>query len=349
MLLMLGLLWTCESSSTTSKRSAVERQQQGPAEPAAKLNLLPTKNVMAINPRSFCKGVPNVLEITQQNFQEELAILCTGIEPTNAFYSLIQNAYRGGEFDEDIHMQKLFFDEVDAPEAEEDDGRVKGFVAYAMHVDRSIVQLLLGKEPYVATSEYENDGFEISFNFIDPPANVGDSDTGLRVEQFTSREGRRVEFEDTSVHDLKLYGQLDGEDIMAPGSQLNIGVDERETFPGAGSVEMLRIENDLSFAKGAAVYNKRKSEINNYLLIENSRDLTLATEHLLDKNNANYHVARGILAGMKSDKPGHIKMLFVNELVIKNRIDADRLTSTIMNLSREMQRIMHGKAVAAEK
>ena len=150
--------------------------------------------------------------------------------------------------------------------------------------------------------------------------------------------------------DLKVYDDLARNGIANAKSRLNIEVESRTPFPGKGSVEAVLLKQGLAVADGAALFDRRPTEINNYLLIENIRDLTLSTEHLVDPDtNQYYHIARGMLIGMKSPNEGSSNLIYVNELVIKNRIDPDRVLRTIMDLAAQTQRIMYKSAMDISK
>ena len=55
-----------------------------------------------------------------------------------SFCLLIDNAYQGGN--NNPYIQEIAFEEMDGPGS-----RVKGFVAYAMLINKSPVELLLGE------------------------------------------------------------------------------------------------------------------------------------------------------------------------------------------------------------
>lgn len=157
--------------------------------------LLPEKNVLPITAASFCQGIKNVKAITKQNFDEEIALICDGDNPTPLFDELIANPF-AGENNPELNV----LDKEDLG-----DNKIQLRVVYSLRIPKGPVPLLLGEEPMVANSAYDNDGFKISFKFVTPPPNDGDADTGFELEQYSSHEGNGVDFEDTSKHTLKLY------------------------------------------------------------------------------------------------------------------------------------------------
>jgi hypothetical protein len=134
-------------------------------------------------------------------------------------------------------------------------------------------------------------------------------------------------FADVKPHDIFASG------IKEAGSELYIKVDSRQTFPGKASVEQIQLSYDLKLANGASIHDKRRTEFNTYLLVENNRDIALSSEHLLDaETNEYYHKAQGLTIGVKADA-GHSYMVFVSNMVIKNRIDPERMKVTLTNLN----------------
>ena len=86
-------------------------------------------------------------------------------------------------------------------------------------------------------------------------------------------------------------------------------------------------------AEGASIYDKRKTEFNTYLLKEDYRDVVLSTEHLTDaRTNKYYHKTDGLTIGVKSDD-GRTNLIFLNKLVIKERIDPSRVQQALIELN----------------
>jgi len=146
--------------------------------------------------------------------------------------------------------------------------------------------------------------------------------------------------------DPSLFGDLKPHDIFAKGiapgnSLLKINVVNREAFPGKRSVEKVILNYDLTNAEGAGIFDQRKTEFNTFIVVENNRDLVVSTAHLLDAaNNVNYHLARGLTLGIKSEG-GYSYLIFVNQLVMKNRIDPERMKQTLINLNKEVAKLLH--------
>jgi hypothetical protein len=135
-----------------------------------------------------------------------------------------------------------------------------------------------------------------------------------------------------------LFADLKPHDIFAAGikegnSELFIKVESRQSFPGRASVEQIVLNYDLKLASGASIHDIRRTEFNTYLLVEGNRDIAVSSEHLLDaETNEYYHKAQGLTIGIKGDA-GQSYMVFVTNLVIKNRIEPERMKVTMTNLN----------------
>jgi hypothetical protein len=135
-----------------------------------------------------------------------------------------------------------------------------------------------------------------------------------------------------------LFADLKPHDIFASGikegnSELFIKVESRQSFPGKASVEQIVLNYDLKLAAGASIHDIRRTEFNTYLLVENNRDIAVSSEHLLDADtNEYYHKAQGLTIGVKGEA-GQSYMVFVTNLVIKNRIEPERMKVTMTNLN----------------
>ncbi len=135
-------------------------------------------------------------------------------------------------------------------------------------------------------------------------------------------------FADLKPHDAFASGIIEG------NSSLSLKVASRKPFPGKRSVEQVILEYNLTNAEGAGIYDKRRTEFNTYPLIENNRDITVSAENLLDaETNDSYHLAQGLLIGMRAGD-GKSYLIFVNQLVVKNRIDPDRMERTLLTLNK---------------
>ncbi len=143
-----------------------------------------------------------------------------------------------------------------------------------------------------------------------------------------------------------MFADLKPHDIFASGiheinSDLVINVESRASFPGKRAVEQIGLKYSLTNANGAAIFDQRRTEFNTYLLVENNRDIVVSTEHLLDpETNINYHIANGLTIGLKAEN-GESYMVFLTELVIKNRIDPDRMKVTLLNLNAGVSKMLY--------
>ncbi len=165
-----------------------------PAALFGQTNLLPAKSTLAVTPANFCLGMKNVAAITKQSFTEEANLLCANQAPTALFTTLINSAYQGTGTPT---LTTVLVQETPATLT------TQLTVAYAMKVNKDPVKVLLGEEKHVSSS-YSQDPLSISAKFMAPPVNSGDADTAFVVQQKTSVKAQ-VSFDDTSIHDLKLY------------------------------------------------------------------------------------------------------------------------------------------------
>ncbi|MFW7378813.1 MAG: hypothetical protein ACOH5I_08405 [Oligoflexus sp.] len=148
-----------------------------------------------------------------------------------------------------------------------------------------------------------------------------------------------------NLADPSTFSDLEAHNIFAEGiekdnSALLINVASRESFPGRASVEKVILDYNLSIAKGAAIHDVRQTEFNNYILKEDLRDVTVSTEHLLSENHDYYHSANGLTIGLKAEN-GQSYLIFVNEFIIKNRIDPKRLENTLISLNEQVATMLH--------
>ena len=151
----------------------------------------------------------------------------------------------------------------------------------------------------------------------------------------------------TAVQDLNIYSKF-VKGINDPTSKLGFTVESRKPFPGKGSIEELVLHYDLTIASLAGVFDHRRTAMNTYLLKENNRDVMVATEHLLDPETTEYyHIVRGVQVIMRTPDETGTNLIYVNEMVFKNRFDTNRVTGTIINLSKAVAKGIYG--VAATK
>lgn len=113
-------------------------------------------------------------------------------------------------------------------------------------------------------------------------------------------------------------------------------VGERE-FPGRGSVREVILEYDLPYGEGAALYDKRQTESNTYLLVEGTQDINMTVEHLLNpEENQFYNTSNGIVVGVKGEQ-GETYFVYVIELVLINRFDPGRVQRTVIEMAKLVQ------------
>jgi hypothetical protein len=143
-----------------------------------------------------------------------------------------------------------------------------------------------------------------------------------------------------------MFADLKAHDAFASGiaeerSKLQLDVLSRTPFPGRKSIEKVVLQYNLTNADGAGIFDKRKTEFNTYTILENRRDIILGTEELLEvETNQSYHKAQGLLVGIKAEN-GQSYLVFINHMVIKNRIDPDRLQRTFFSLNKGAAKILN--------
>ncbi|HYX35933.1 MAG: hypothetical protein M3Q07_05380 [Pseudobdellovibrionaceae bacterium] len=148
-----------------------------------------------------------------------------------------------------------------------------------------------------------------------------------------------------------LFAGLKPHDVFAPGikegsSELYVKVDSRKPFPGKGSVEEIVLNYDLRFANGASIHDIRRTEFNTYLPVETNKDIAVSAEHLLDvETNEYYHKAHGLTIGIKAED-GQSYILFLNNFVIKNRIDLERMKVTLTGLNGAVAKMLQEHLVS---
>lgn len=132
---------------------------------------------------------------------------------------------------------------------------------------------------------------------------------------------------------LPIYEEFSKGIVDSKGnSRLDIKKESEKVFPGRGSVREITLQYSLPLARGAALFDLRRTQNNNYLLVEGTQDINVTTEHLLDaEQNPYYHSSRSMVFGMKGE-PGVTYLVYVTELVVKNRIDPERLEKTILKV-----------------
>ncbi|WP_141734654.1 hypothetical protein [Oligoflexus tunisiensis] len=162
-------------------------------EPGPVYSVLAPKNELALTPENLCLGFKNVFAITKQSFQEEVNLLCPNMAPSPLLLSLIAAPYQG------VGDPVL----TTIANVENADNTTLLTVAYAIRVPKSPAQTLIGEEKHVPVP-YSLEPLTVTTRFMDPAPNEGDADTVFTVEQRTVVDAGE-EFDDLSVHDLKLY------------------------------------------------------------------------------------------------------------------------------------------------
>lgn len=149
------------------------------------------------------------------------------------------------------------------------------------------------------------------------------------------------------VADLNLFQAF--EQGLSDGvSKMTYQIDGRTPFPGKGSLEEIRVTYRTLVADGAAVYDKRQTYANQYLPSEATRDITVTLESLADaENNEHYHATRQLSIGMKNSE-GTTTMIYVSEMIIKNRIDPPRIQRSLYSLTKVLAKTTYDIAVAAQ-
>lgn len=165
--------------------SSVQAWAQTPVRP------LPEKNELPITAETFCSGFKSVFAMTKQNFREEANLLCTGSVPSALLIQLITTPSVGTE--QTVHHIKKV--------QEGSNSRI--IAAHSMRVPRSPVENLLNEEKHIA-SRYARDPLTLIRKFGPPVRNMNDADVAFEIQQRAISQGR-VNFDDNSLHDLKLY------------------------------------------------------------------------------------------------------------------------------------------------
>lgn len=176
---------------------------------------LPEKKVLPINAESFCQGMPNVLKASiKQNAGQILSSLCNETNPTSLLRDLIENPY-------DSQQEYRFRDSGNGlfvglmPDGE----FVRFAIAFSMRVSgKSAVSLLLSEETIMRDQTYaKGDGdpaMNVRFEILKPDLKQSlldgsDGDIAFKVSQRTVRSEGQRKFDNTTVHDLKLYRMIE--------------------------------------------------------------------------------------------------------------------------------------------
>jgi hypothetical protein len=120
--------------------------------------------------------------------------------------------------------------------------------------------------------------------------------------------------------------------LKTADSEVQFKKDKEVIFPGRGVVRSIEQSYSMPFAKGAALYDKRSTLTNTYLLAEGNNDINFVAEHLLG-NAEFYNATRQLIFSFKGETPNTTYMVYLNQLVVINRFDPQRLTAAATELS----------------
>ena len=139
---------------------------------------------------------------------------------------------------------------------------------------------------------------------------------------------------------LPIYEEI-GKGIKTKNSLFYVKKTSEKTFPGKGSLRQIILDYDMPYAEGAALYDRRTTESNLYLLDESSQGINITVESLLNpESNPYYHSSNGLVVGIQGE-PGETYLLYVTELVIKNRFDPGRLRRAVIDFTKLVQQTVH--------
>jgi hypothetical protein len=146
---------------------------------------------------------------------------------------------------------------------------------------------------------------------------------------------------------LPIYEEI-GKGIKTKNSLFFVKKMSEKTFPGKGSLRQIILDYDMPYAEGAALYDRRTTESNLYLLDESSQGINITVEHLLNpESNPYYHSSNGLVVGIQGEE-GETYLIYVTELVIKNRFDPGRLRRAVIDFTKIVQQTVHRVGASAE-
>jgi len=129
--------------------------------------------------------------------------------------------------------------------------------------------------------------------------------------------------------------------LRTPDSELQVTKVKEETFPGLGVVRAIEQDYSMPFARGAALFDRRKTLTNTYLIVENSNEVNFSAEHLLNPDTTEfYNASRQIVFGLKGETPNSTYLVYVAQLVVINRFDPERLTGAAKELAAMIPRVV---------
>lgn len=145
---------------------------------------------------------------------------------------------------------------------------------------------------------------------------------------------------------LPIYDEL-GKGLISRDSIVFTKKIGEKAFPGKGSVREINLVYDLPFGEAAGLYDHRETQMNTYLLVEGTQDINITVEHLLNPEMNNfYHISNGIIIGVKGE-PGETYLVYIIELILKNRFDPGRVQRTIIELAKKIQETVYRVSLSA--
>ena len=135
-----------------------------------------------------------MLKTTDQDLKEEAALLCNGTTPTALFKELLEDPYNGQD-------RAPYRELVN----EEDGDNETSFYTVGYSIQMPVTpNVVLSVEENQSILPYQEGDISITAKFLDPPTSMKGAEAGFTVEQFMAVTDR-VSFEDTSVHNLRMY------------------------------------------------------------------------------------------------------------------------------------------------
>jgi len=146
---------------------------------------------------------------------------------------------------------------------------------------------------------------------------------------------------------LPIYDTL-GKGVSSGDSRVYIRKTSERSFPGRGVVTEINLDYDLPYAEGSALYDKRSTQMNTYLLNEATQDINITVEHLLNpESNKIYHTSNSLIIGVKGDQ-GETYLVYIVELILTNRFDPNRVQRTLSELAKRVQETVYQVSQSAE-
>lgn len=127
--------------------------------------------------------------------------------------------------------------------------------------------------------------------------------------------------------------------LKTADSEVRFSKGKEAIFPGRGVVRSIEQSYSMPLAKGAALFDKRSTLTNTYLLAEGNNDINLVAEHLIGTAEY-YNASRQLVFSLKGESPNTTYMVYLNQLIVINRFDPQRLTSAATELSQLIPQII---------